>query len=70
MTSQPSANSATTGRRWLAFGLIAAAVIWLLVNAPVEGRVLLVLTPDHGITVADLPSFAAIIVAGLILLSS
>jgi hypothetical protein len=54
----------------LAFGLIAAAVIWLLVNAPVEGRVLLVLTPDHGITVADLPSFAAIVVAGLILVSS
>jgi hypothetical protein len=54
----------------LAFGLVAAAVIWLLVNAPVEGRVLLVLTPDHGITVADLQSFAAIIVAGLILLFS
>jgi len=53
----------------LAVGLIAAAVVWVLVNGPVEGPVLLVLTPSHGITVADLPSMAALVIAGLLFLS-
>jgi hypothetical protein len=56
-----------TRRRWLAVGLVAAAVIWALVNGPVEGPVLLVLAPSHGITVADLPSLAALGIAGLLL---
>ena len=56
-------------RSWLAVGLIAAAVVWVLVNGPVEGPVLLVLTPSHGITVADLPSMAALVIAGLLFLS-
>jgi hypothetical protein len=51
----------------LAVGLAVAAVIWVLVNGPVEGPVLLVLTPSHGITVADLPSLAALVIAGLLL---
>jgi hypothetical protein len=48
-------------------GLIAAAVIWVLVNGPVEGSVLLVLAPSHGITLADLPVLAALVIAGLLL---
>jgi hypothetical protein len=52
----------------LAVGLVAAAGVWVLVNGPVEGPVLLVLTPSHGITVADLPSMVALVIAGLLLL--
>jgi hypothetical protein len=51
----------------LAVGLIAAAVIWVLVNGTVEGPVLLVLAPSHGITLADLPALAALVIAGLLL---
>lgn len=32
----------------------AAGLLWLLANNPVEGAVLLVVTADHGLTVADL----------------
>jgi hypothetical protein len=56
-----------TRPRWLAVGLVAAAVIWVLVNGPVEGPVLVVLTPSHGVSVADLPSLAALVIAGLLL---
>jgi len=68
MTSQLSSRS-TTRRRWLAVGLAAAAGVWVLANGPVEGRVLLVLSPEHGVTVADLPALAALIVAGWLFLS-
>jgi hypothetical protein len=54
----------------LAVGLVAAALIWVLVNGPVEGPVLLILAPSHGITVADLPSLAALVIAGLLLFST
>jgi hypothetical protein len=54
----------------VAVGLVAAALIWVLVNGPVEGPVLLVLAPSHGITVADLPSLAALVIAGLLLFST
>ena len=69
MTSQLSSESTTHRRRWLAVGLAAAAGVWVLVNGPVEGRVLLVLSPEHGVTVADLPALAALIVAGWLFLS-
>ena len=39
-------------------------MVWILVNGPVEGPVLMTLTPDHGITVADLPSAVALVTAG------
>ncbi len=39
--------------------LIAAAVVWALVNGPVEGPVLIAFGRGHGLTVADLPSVAA-----------
>jgi hypothetical protein len=54
----------------VAVGLIAVALLWVLVNGPVEGPVLLVFAPSHGITVADLPSLAALVIAGLLLFSS
>jgi hypothetical protein len=39
--------------------LLVAAVVWVLINGPFEGPTLLVLTPGHGITLADLASAAA-----------
>lgn len=47
----------------LAALLVAAAVVWGLVNKPYEVATLVVLSPSHGITVADLPSIAAVLVA-------
>ncbi|HEY6664337.1 MAG TPA: hypothetical protein VI036_04330 [Propionibacteriaceae bacterium] len=70
MTSPFSNESSPRRRRLVAVGLVAAAVIWVLVNGPVEGPTLLVLTPSHGITVADLPSLGALVIAGLLLSSS
>ena len=54
----------------MAVGLVAAAGAWVLVNGPVEGHVLLVLTRTHGITVADLPAVGAVVIAGLLYWSS
>jgi len=68
VTSRFFNESSIRRRRWLAVGLVAAAGAWVLVNGPVEGPVLLVLTPSHGITVADLPSLAALVIAGLLFL--
>lgn len=53
-----------------AAALVVGAVIWVLVNGPVEGKVLVVLDRNHGITVADLLSVAAVLVAGQLLLST
>jgi hypothetical protein len=66
----PRASLPITWRKWLAVGLVAAAVIWIFVNQSVEGPVLLTLSPNHGITVADLLSIALLIIAGLLVLSS
>ena len=55
-----------TKRRFLALAIVVAGVIWLLINKSVdEGPTLLVLGEGHGVTAADLPSFAAFVVAGL-----
>lgn len=43
--------------------LIAAAAVWLRLNGPVEGRVLFVVDASHGLTEADLLSFAAVALA-------
>jgi hypothetical protein len=56
------------GRRVLAGVLVVFAVLWVLVNEPVEGPTLLVLTRTHGITAADLLSVAAVLVAIWLLL--
>jgi hypothetical protein len=50
--------------------LAVLAVSWLLVNSPVEGATLVVVTPDHGLTVADLPGLAALVVAAILLARS
>lgn len=43
------------------------AVIWPFVNKPLEGHILMVLRPEHGITTSDMLSvFAAIVVAAQI----
>lgn len=48
------------GARWgLAVGLVAAAALWVLVNKPVEGPILLAVSSSHGLTAADLLSIAA-----------
>ncbi|MFC5063059.1 hypothetical protein [Actinomycetospora atypica] len=47
----------------LAAGLAVLAGIWVLVNKPVEGPTLLVLSPSHGVTFADLLSLVALGVA-------
>jgi hypothetical protein len=41
------------GRRG-AVGLAVLSVLWLLVNGPMEGPTLIVLTSNHGVTGADL----------------
>ena len=56
-----------TTRRCLALALVAAGVIWLLINKSVdEGPTLLVVAEGHGVTVADLASLAALVVAGML----
>lgn len=53
--ARPSKRSAVT--------TLVAAVVWILVNGPLEGPVLWVVTPSHGLTVADLLSAAALLVS-------
>ena len=48
--------------------LAVAAVVWILVNHPVEGRTLFVVTPEHGLTEADVPALGVLVLAGLLLL--
>jgi hypothetical protein len=43
--------------------LAAVSLLWLLVNGPMEGPVLVVLSPDHGITGADLAGCAGLALA-------
>ena len=42
----------------LAVLLVLAGLVWLRINEKIEGRILLTLSPNHGITVADLLSVA------------
>lgn len=48
-----------TGRAG-AVALALASVAWLLVNGPVEGLVLVRLTPQHGLTGADVAGLAGL----------
>jgi hypothetical protein len=50
-------------RLLLAALLVVAAVIWVRINKPVEGRTLLELTSNHGVTTADLLSLVALAMA-------
>ncbi|WP_433802971.1 hypothetical protein [Actinomycetospora sp. CA-084318] len=47
----------------LAILLVLGAVIWVRINGPVEGRVLLELAEERGITTADLLSLIALVMA-------
>jgi hypothetical protein len=44
--------------------LAAVSVLWLLVNGPMEGVVLVQVTENHGITGADLAGVAGVGLAG------
>lgn len=46
-----------------AVGLAALAITWLFSNGPLEGHVLWTISPQHGLTVSDLLSVAAAVVA-------
>ena len=46
--------------------LVGLAVLWLLEDKPLEGPVLLVLTPGHGVTMSDLVSPAALVAAAVL----
>jgi hypothetical protein len=43
--------------------LAAVSVLWLLVNGPMEGPVLLTVTTDHGVTGADLAGLTGLALA-------
>ena len=45
--------------------LALLAVLWVAVNGPMEGPVLLGLTATHGVTAADMAALAAFVVAGV-----
>lgn len=44
---------------------VLCATIWPFVNKPLEGHILTVLTPGHGITTSDMLSVCAVIVAAV-----
>ncbi len=46
--------------------LLVLSAAWLLVNSPVEGRVLWVPLPRHGLTQADMLAVPPLLVAGLL----
>jgi len=50
----------------LAVLLVVAAVVWLRVDEPVEGPVLVELSQNHGVHVADLLSVAMVLLAAAI----
>jgi hypothetical protein len=58
---------APSRRRVLAAVLVVAAGVWAVVNKAVEGPTLLVITPRHGLTTADLLSITALLVAAHLL---
>ncbi|MCQ4120948.1 hypothetical protein [Rhodococcus tibetensis] len=49
--------------RLTATATVVAAVLWIFGNGQLEGRILWVVTPSHGLTMSDLLSAAALLVA-------
>jgi hypothetical protein len=43
--------------------LAAVSVLWLLVDAPMEGPILITVTPTHGVTGADLAGVVGLALA-------
>ncbi len=58
-----AALSDRTGRAGAA-ALAAVSVLWLLVNTPMEGAILLSVTTNHGLTAGDLVGLAGLGIAG------
>lgn len=57
--------------RYLVGAVLAVLALgWTRVNSAVEGPTLISFTPNHGFTVADLPSAAALVVAAWIFLTA
>ena len=57
---------AATSHRWGRAGacaLVAVSVWWLLVNDPMEGETLFIVTRGHGLTAADLAGLTGLAVA-------
>ena len=54
--------SGMTGARGVAF-LAALSLLWLLVNGPMEGPVLVEVTPGRGLTGADLAGLTGLALA-------
>ena len=46
-----------------AVALAATSIVWLVVNGPMEGPVLVSFTRNHGITGGDLAGFAGLVLA-------
>lgn len=44
--------------------LAVVAVAWVVWNGPIEGAVLVSLTPDHGVTESDVLGAVAVLIAG------
>ncbi len=55
-------------RRVAAVLLVPVGVSWVLFNGPIEGPVLVSLSPTHGITVSDLLAVVGVLVAAGVLL--
>jgi hypothetical protein len=56
--------------RWGALGAVPLGLVsalWLLVNRPVEGRTLVEVSSQHGLTVADLAGVTGLGLAGMVL---
>lgn len=79
MCSAPRGPRRTTNLDWvnkrprrllLAAILLLAAVVWLPINSPVEGPVLLRISYNHGVHIADLLSVALAFAAALSLLTA
>jgi hypothetical protein len=49
--------------RWSILAVLTSALIWPFVNEPLEGNILLKLSNSHGITVSDLLSVLAVVIA-------
>ncbi len=54
-------------RRATAVLLVPVSFAWVLFNGPLEGPVLLDLSRNHGVTVADLLAVMGVLVAGAVL---
>jgi hypothetical protein len=57
-----------SGRRLLAFMLVAVAVVMVIAEPFPKTAVLLKFTPTHGVDVGDLPAVAPLLIAALLAL--